>query len=142
MELTFSELKKRDVINLADGRCLGRITDIKLSFPDGRLIGIIVPGRRVRRFLCFFDKTEMYIDERKIVKIGGDVILVDVKCESSSGEKRPPSHCPPPCPPPCPPSCPPPCPPHFPPHCNQQNSNNYSSEYYTSQQMKGESDEY
>jgi YlmC/YmxH family sporulation protein len=103
MELTFNELKKRDVINIADGRCLGKIIDLKLRFPEGRLVGITVPGRRVRKFLCFFDKTEMFIDERKIIKIGGDVILVDIKCETDSSHRPPKMH-PPACPPPCPPS--------------------------------------
>ena len=51
MELTFNELKKRDVINIADGRCLGKITDLKLRFPEGRLVGNTVAGRRVRKFL-------------------------------------------------------------------------------------------
>lgn len=76
----------------------------------------------------------MYIDERKIVKIGGDVILVDVKCDSSSGGKRPPSHCPPP--------CPPQYPPNYPHHYGQQKESGFSSEYYASPQLKGDSDEY
>ncbi len=101
MELSFNELKKRDVINVPDGRCLGKITDIRLSFPKGTLAGIIVPGRKSRKFLAFLDRSEIYIDRSRIIKIGGDVILVDI---SSS-----------PVPPPCPPQKPPKnCPP---PHC-------------------------
>ena len=80
MELTYSELTKRDVINISDGRCLGRVTDIKLIFPQGKLVGIFVPGRKVRRICRWFDKTQIYIDESKILKIGGDVILVDIRC--------------------------------------------------------------
>ncbi len=80
MELSFNELKKRDVINIADGRCLGRIIDIKLLFPEGKLVGIVVPGRNVKGIFRCFDKTQLYIEERKIIKIGGDVILVNIKC--------------------------------------------------------------
>ncbi len=88
MELSFNELKKRDVINLPDGRCLGRITDIRLSFPKGILTGIIVPGRKSKRVFSFFDRSEIYIDRSRIVKIGGDVILVDI-----STSPVPPPHC-------------------------------------------------
>ena len=108
MELTFNELRKRDVINIADGRCLGRIIDLKLKFPEGVLVGIIVPGRKCRGIMRWFDRTETFIDERKIIKIGGDVILVDIKCEITPVPTKP---CKPivPCPPkpsptkPCPP---------------------------------------
>lgn len=80
MELSYNELKKRDVINLVDGRCLGRITNLKLLFPEGKLVGISVPGKKICKILSFFDKSEIYIPERNIIKIGGDVILVDLSC--------------------------------------------------------------
>ena len=80
MELSFKELQKRDVINTADGRCLGRITNLKLAFPSGSLTGITVPGRKVNFFLRIFDKSETFIPVSKILKIGGDVILVDLEC--------------------------------------------------------------
>lgn len=82
MELNYSELKSRDVINVSDGKCLGRIIDIRLSFPKGVLVGITVPGRRRGPF-CFFDKSELYIERNKIVKIGGDVILVNLRSADS-----------------------------------------------------------
>ena len=96
MELTYNELKKRDVINIADGRCLGRIINLKLKFPEGRLVGIYVPGRRRRGIFCLFDKSETFIDERRIIKIGGDVILVDVSCHTPPPRKEnKPTRCPP-----------------------------------------------
>ena len=84
MELSYNDLRKREVINIADGRSLGKIIDLKLIFPEGRLIGIVVPGRNLRGIFKCFDKTQMYIEERKIVKIGSDVILVDIRCFDSS----------------------------------------------------------
>lgn len=116
MELTYSQLKCRDVINVADGKCLGRITDIKFRFPEGVISGIFVPGRKVYGFRLF-DRSQVFIEENKIIRIGGDVILVNLRGSESScpsvdvgqgkPNKRPPKppHCPPPCPPPCPPSC-------------------------------------
>ena len=54
MELSYNDLRKREVINIADGRSLGKIIDLKLIFPEGRLIGIVVPGRNLRGiFKCF-----------------------------------------------------------------------------------------
>ncbi len=121
MELTLSELKKRDVINIADGKCLGRITDMKFCFPQGVIEGIIVPGRKGCRFLGAFSRNSLYIPDKCIVKIGGDVILVNLACggvcdqfvdvTNKGGNKSckdsPPNkscssknnQCPPPCPP-------------------------------------------
>ncbi len=80
MELTYSELKKRDVINVVDGKCLGRITDIKFCFPFGTIEGIMVPGRKTCAIANIFIKTTVYIPKCNIVRIGGDVILVDLSC--------------------------------------------------------------
>ena len=79
MELTYKELQKRDVINITDGKCLGRIIDMKFTFPDGKIIGIFVPGRKVCSLFLAFNRNSLYIPERNINKIGGDVILVNLK---------------------------------------------------------------
>lgn len=126
MILSFKELRKRDVVNIVDGRSYGKITDLKLDFPRGILTGIVVCDRKNSGFLGLFHKCEIYIEEKRILKIGGDVILVNIKdasCASSAvidmdkkprdkGENIfPPPPCPMPCPPkPIPPPCPPPCP--------------------------------
>ncbi len=89
MELSFRELKKRDVVNVADGRCLGNIIDLSLDFPDGELSGIVVPGRRCGGIARLFDKTEIYVDVTRIIKIGNDVILVDLGCENGGKRPRP-----------------------------------------------------
>lgn len=133
MVLSFKELKKRDVVNIADGRSFGKIVDLQLDFPRATLKGIVVSDKKRSGLFCFWRKNEIFIDEKQIVRIGGDVILVNIKhCEAitpavvdinaksatCSGEKKsPPSGfpCPPApiCPPvsPCTPECPPPFPP-------------------------------
>ena len=112
MELTYKELQKRDVINIVDGKCLGRITDIKFRFPEGKIEGIFVPGRKMCGLALIFSKTTQYIPERNINKIGGDVILVNLSCGETCDEntvvgkaERGKKPCPPPCNPcaPCPP---------------------------------------
>ena len=130
MELTYKELAKRDVVNVADGRCLGRIINVKFKFPQGVIVGIYVPARKNKGIFWFLDKSTLYIDVSKIIKIGGDVILVDIKCGETCAQstpiKKPAKPCPPNlCPPnPCPPnSCPPNLcsPPHYPQNANNDN---------------------
>ena len=145
MILSFRELKKRDVVNIADGRSFGKIVDLELDFPRATLKGIVVSDKKRCGLLCFWRKNEIFIDEKQIVRIGGDVILVNIRhCESitpavvdinaksenvTGGKKNPPNGfpCPPPAPlcPPVPPPAPlcppvpppvPPCPPDFSPH--------------------------
>lgn len=104
MELSFNELKKREVINVVDGKSLGYITDLTLSFPSGTLTGITVPERKLNCFLRMFNKTEVFIPTKNILKIGNDVILVNLKCGETCGDSigvgaPPPKPCPSPCPP-------------------------------------------
>ncbi len=100
MKLTFKELKEREVINVTDGRSLGKIIDLTLDFPEGKLVGITVPGRNLSWFARIFDKSTLYIDVKQILKIGGDVILVKISCNENvytTPKKRPkPSGCNPP----------------------------------------------
>ena len=138
MILSFKELRKRDVVNIADGRSFGKITDLKLDFPCATLKGIVVCDKKRSGLFGLWCKNEIFIDEKQIVRIGGDVILVNIKnCDavtptvvdintktdatanSSSGANKNSPSCPP-CPPPLPPKIlpngnyppfvPPPCP--------------------------------
>jgi len=95
MVLSFSDIKKREVINITDGRSFGNPTDIRIEFPKAVMTGITVRGARRKGLLGFFSRSEIFIENKNIVKIGGDVILVKL------GENR----CPPPQPKvlPCPP---------------------------------------
>ena len=108
MELTFSELRTKEVVNVEDGRKLGRVTDIVFCYPDNKWLGIVAPNGRA----FSSKKNGLFIDIRNIVKIGDDVILVNVRTPpkatgKKSGRCRP-GHEPPQ--PPCPPACPQPKP--------------------------------
>jgi len=73
-----SELRARDVINLADGRRIGRAADFELDLEEGRLVSLIVPGPL--RFLGLLGRERDYVVPwERIVRIGVDVILVDLK---------------------------------------------------------------
>ncbi len=73
MEVSFSELRAKEVINTQDGRKLGRVCDLALCYPENRWLGIVVPGNR-----GFGKKNELFIELKNVVKIGEDVILVNV----------------------------------------------------------------
>ena len=83
MELKFSDLRAKEVINTQDGRKLGRVCDIALCYPENRWIGIIVPGGRFS-----WKKNELFIDLKRIVKIGEDVILVNIGFPKKSNGKE------------------------------------------------------
>ena len=154
MVLSFKELKKREVVNIADGRSFGHIVDLKIDFPCATLKGIVVSDKTRGGLLGLFCKSEIFIDEKQIVRIGGDVILVNIKhCEAITPavvdinsnnakancnvkkDQRQSAPSLPPCPPvsPCPPvaPCPPPevpCPPPFNPCGTNQSVTQLSSD--------------
>ena len=74
MELSFSELRAKEVVNTQDGRKMGKVCDVALCYPENKWIGIVVPNGRG----FAFKKNELFIDLKHIVKIGEDVILVDI----------------------------------------------------------------
>lgn len=83
MELTFSELRAKEVVNTQDGRKLGKVCDIVLCYPDNRWIGIVAPNGGA----FSFKKRGLFIELRNIVKIGEDVILVNVGLPVKQGKK-------------------------------------------------------
>lgn len=108
MVLSFNDLKKREVINVADGRSFGKPIDIKIEFPKGLMTGIVVHGARRRGIAGLFCRSEIFIEDKNIIKIGGDVILVrtgkpeGIEIDKGNGKKSGDCGCVPPSPP-CPP---------------------------------------
>ena len=83
MEMSFSEIRAKEVVNVADGRKLGKICDMVFCYPENRILGFVVPGTRA----FGVKKTDFFIELKNIVKIGDDVILVNVGVASSSGRR-------------------------------------------------------
>ena len=67
MELSYRDIKKKDVINVVDGSCLGNVIDMVFTFPKGQIAGIVVPGSKCHKIFRFLNRSELYIDKRKIV---------------------------------------------------------------------------
>ena len=96
VETSFRELNKKEAINVADGKRLGRVCDVVFSYPEGRVQGIVVPGGRGFRF----GKADLFIELKCVTKIGVDVVLVDIKtAPKTEGKRNKGEHCAPPPPP-------------------------------------------
>lgn len=73
-----SDLRSREIINVVDGRRLGLIKDIDIDLEEGRITSIILPGVS-GKFLGFLGREEeIIVPWEKIIKIGTDVILVEI----------------------------------------------------------------
>ncbi len=106
MEVIFSHLKQKDVINLLDGKNLGKICDLTFNFPEGCITGFSASGGRGFRF----NKQTIFLPIKSVVKIGEDAVLVKYGKEKEDcpppkhTANKPPNNCPPnrPQPPFCP----------------------------------------
>ena len=101
-EISFCELRSKEVINSFDGRRLGKINDIIFSGETGKIKGIITPYLKRN---IFGKCQEIFIPWRCVKKLGEDVIIVDVGgvengnavCADSNVENNVPCSCPPIC---------------------------------------------
>lgn len=82
-----SELRMREVVNITDGKRLGPIKDIDVDLEEGRITAVILPAYGARLMGFFSRESEIVIPWDKIVRIGVDVILVELSMpqESRSG---------------------------------------------------------
>ena len=75
-DLTFCELREKEIVNVVDGRRLGRINDMAIGC-NGRVIGIMAPGGK-GGWKTVSGKDSVFIPWQNIAKIGDDVILVNL----------------------------------------------------------------
>lgn len=74
MEVSFLDLKSREVVNVYDGRKLGRIIDVVFENESGQILGIVVPGdKRIFR-RC----EDVFIPIEKVKKLDSEVVLVGI----------------------------------------------------------------
>ncbi len=86
MEISFCELRAKEVVNLHDGKQLGHILDLIIDTSCSRIIGIIVPCEK--NFLTLFKpSSNIFIPYHRICKIGKDVILVDINIATQQNVK-------------------------------------------------------
>ena len=80
--MTFGELKQKDVVNICDGRRLGKPIDIALN-DSACVIALIVPGPSSFWNCLKPDREGVSILWERIRRIGDDVILVELDAKFS-----------------------------------------------------------
>ncbi|MDE6060766.1 MAG: YlmC/YmxH family sporulation protein, partial [Clostridia bacterium] len=75
-QYSFSEMSRKTVINVADGRELGHICDMLFNNCGG-VLGFIVPGKK-SFFKSITTSDNIFIPWNRIIKIGSDVILTEL----------------------------------------------------------------
>ena len=74
--MTFSELKKKDIICIGDGRLIGRASDLMMDPNSGQILALIVNEGGWFCGMFRTEKNQLEIPWRQIACIGDDVILV------------------------------------------------------------------
>ncbi len=75
-QYSFSEMSRKIVINVADGRELGHVCDMIFNNCGG-VIGFIVPGKK-SFFKSITSSDNIFIPWNRIIKIGSDVVLTEL----------------------------------------------------------------
>ena len=79
--MPFCDLCEKEVINVNDCRCLGRVRDIEFDQECGKIHSIVVPGPG--KYMGMFGREfDFFIPWVNIIRIGPDIILVDLDEES------------------------------------------------------------
>ena len=76
----FSDLRFKEVIDIHTGLRLGYVCDMEFDDSEGRLVSLVTPGRS--KFFGLLGREDDYVlPWGCIVRIGGDIILVEAKGE-------------------------------------------------------------
>lgn len=73
--MKLSDMQKKDIIFLKDGKKLGKIIDAEIEINSGALKNLLVEKRSFKSL--FTSEGDILISFNQIKKIGEDVILVD-----------------------------------------------------------------
>ena len=76
MESRLEELRYKAVICVSDGSRLGYVGDMELDLEEGRVLGLILPGRR-RLFGLLGREPDRRIPWEAVRRFGDDIILVE-----------------------------------------------------------------
>lgn len=77
MEISFALLRSKEIVNIYDGKRLGRAVDIVFDKETAKILGIVVPTEKK----LFRKQEDIFVPIEHIRKIGEDVILVKLSPE-------------------------------------------------------------
>ena len=75
--MKLSELQKKDIISIKDGKKVGKIVDVEFDVNSGYMIRFVIERYHVIRSI-FSSTEELTINFTQIKKLGEDVILIDI----------------------------------------------------------------
>lgn len=82
MDISYNDLRSKEIINLCDGSRMGHVVDVVFNSDSGKVTGLVAPGEKK-----FFKKAgELFIPLEKVRRIGDDVILI--RFDVSDGVNR------------------------------------------------------
>ncbi len=75
--MKLSELQRKDIVNIKDGKLIGKIVDVEFDINNGYMIKFIIERAHFVKSL-FTTTEEVTIKFTQIKKMGEDVILIDI----------------------------------------------------------------
>ena len=72
------DFRRKEVINITDGKRLGFVQDVCADLETGKITSIIVPGSNNKILNFFSSENDIIIEWEKIRCIGEDLILVEI----------------------------------------------------------------
>lgn len=75
--MKLSELQRKDIINIKDGKKIGRIVDVEFDIKSGYMIHFVIEKYNFVRNL-FSTTDDLTIKFTQIKKLGEDVILIEI----------------------------------------------------------------
>ena len=75
--MKLSELQKKDIVNIKDGKKIGKIVDVEFDQNSGYMLKFIIEEYHFVKSL-FRTTGEITIKFSQIKKLGEDVILIDI----------------------------------------------------------------
>ena len=83
----FSDLRYKEIIDVHTGLRFGFICDAEFDDREGQITALITPGKA--RFFGLFGREDDYVIPWKcIIKIGRDIILIEVNGELTRRKRR------------------------------------------------------
>lgn len=74
MEISYNELRCKEVVNLTNGARMGKIIDLIVDSNGKDVLGLVLPGERK----LFRANEDIFVPWCNISKIGSDVILISL----------------------------------------------------------------
>lgn len=75
--MRMSELQRKDIVDINDGRIVGRIIDADIDSESGALLNLVIERNKSFRKI-FTQENDLTIKYNQIKKLGSDVILIDL----------------------------------------------------------------